>query len=359
MNFDFISDEAFRKILKRDYTELQLCHQSEAAKSVLIMSGSIIEAILVDYLINFKSENITESKVLGLELYALLELAAKEELISKSTKDLSTVLKNYRNLIHPGREIRKKEKFDNETANIAVSLLKIVINEIREKYYEQLGYTSADIFHKLENDSINIPTFERILKNLHKTEKKKLFKLLVGHYVNDDELLIENLPKYILALKDLIDRSTVEEHLTEMLAKVETGVQWEVMNRFELFSDDIHLLENDPKELLLLYVLNVLTDSTKDIDHLRTYSQKHLFSKIGQHLVTDSIKKEYLDCVCAVVNGYDKEHDFTSFSAYEQLIGSVDDEKAEKTKEYVLENAYGFRSEPFYKGYNDGDYLPF
>lgn len=50
MNFDFISDDNFRNILQRDFEELNKCIEIKASKSVLILSGSIIEAILTDYL---------------------------------------------------------------------------------------------------------------------------------------------------------------------------------------------------------------------------------------------------------------------------------------------------------------------
>jgi len=49
-NFDFISDNRLRIILERDYTELNRCFESGCYKSVLILSGSLIEAIIMEFL---------------------------------------------------------------------------------------------------------------------------------------------------------------------------------------------------------------------------------------------------------------------------------------------------------------------
>ena len=134
MDFDFISDEDFRKILKRDFEELSRLVEIKASKSILILSGSIIEAVLSDYFFSFPPNNITQEKVLKMDLYNLIDLARENNIIKKSTKELSTVIKNYRNLIHPGREIRKKETFDNNTAIISYRLLKLLLKEIRTNY---------------------------------------------------------------------------------------------------------------------------------------------------------------------------------------------------------------------------------
>ena len=51
LNFDFVSDEKFRFSLERDYQELVASLQNGAWKAAYILAGSIIEAILIDYLL--------------------------------------------------------------------------------------------------------------------------------------------------------------------------------------------------------------------------------------------------------------------------------------------------------------------
>jgi hypothetical protein len=51
VSFDFITDEAFRTSLESDYQELKSCMTTKAWKAVHVLSGSIVEAVLTDYLI--------------------------------------------------------------------------------------------------------------------------------------------------------------------------------------------------------------------------------------------------------------------------------------------------------------------
>ncbi len=59
LSFDFISGEDFRISLENDYKELNDAMQVEAWKAVHVLAGSIIEAVLVDYLfaINYNKDD--------------------------------------------------------------------------------------------------------------------------------------------------------------------------------------------------------------------------------------------------------------------------------------------------------------
>ena len=195
------------------------------------MSGSIIEAILTDYFINFPPDNYTKKKILELDLYKLIELAKDIKLISQSTKDLSTVIKNYRNLIHPGREVRKNETFDFNTAVVAKSLLNIIVKEIRENYLNNIGYSASDLIAKLQNDALSQTIFEKLLIKIHKSEKSNLYTILVENELENSEFAhkIENPKKYINILKSQIDREIIERQLKKLIHKIETGERWEVI----------------------------------------------------------------------------------------------------------------------------------
>lgn len=359
MNFDYITDQTFRTILTRDFEELNKCVEAKASKSVLILSGSIIESILTDYFSNFPITGVDPAKVLKMDLATLLDLATEHKLIRQSTKELSTVIKNYRNLIHPGREIRKNEKFDYNSAIVAKSLLNIVLNEIKENYLNNLGYSATEILSKLENDSITQPIFEKILTKLHKSEKEKLYNHLIGYDLLeiDYDTQLNDPKKYISIIKSHVPREIVVAQLKKLVKKVETGEKHEVMSYFYLLYDDINLLDDSSIELILLYVLNALTAATFNENVTSRYVDKKLFAIFGKHLITEAIKTEFLDLACAIVMNHEKR-DYVYFNAYDQLINSVEIDKKEKTKEYVLKNGSSL-GEKFYKGYNDGDFIPF
>lgn len=48
-SFDFITDEDFRISLEKDFKELNLCIQTGAYKAAVVIAGSIVEAVLIDY----------------------------------------------------------------------------------------------------------------------------------------------------------------------------------------------------------------------------------------------------------------------------------------------------------------------
>lgn len=360
MKFDFITDDKFREILERDFEELEKCIESKSAKSVLILSGSIIEAILTDYFVNFPTEGLTKKKVLGMDLYPLIELAREQELISQSTKELSTVIKNYRNLIHPGREVRKSESFDFDTAVVAKSLLNIILKEIRENYLNNLGYSASDLISKLETDALSQPIFEKILNKIYKTEKIKLYNALVEYELDDSPFgnQIENPKKYIRILKSQIDREVVESQLHKIIHKIETGNKWEVLTYYNLLHEDINYLKGDEIELILLYVLNAFTEFADESDTIERYVNLKLFATFGTHLTTEPLKIEFLKLICSLVRNHTQK-DYVYFIAYDQLIKSVTSEKKEKIKEYVLNNVSSYSHKKFYDGYSDGDFLPF
>ena len=49
--FDFMTDEQLRANLESDYQEMQATLSAGAWKATLVMAGSIIESVLVDYLV--------------------------------------------------------------------------------------------------------------------------------------------------------------------------------------------------------------------------------------------------------------------------------------------------------------------
>ena len=360
MKFDFITDEKFRNILERDYDELSQCVDSKCSKSVLILSGSIIEAILTDYFLNFPPDGYIQKKVLGLALYDLVDLAKEAKLISQSTKDLSSVIKNYRNLIHPGREIRKNETFDFDTAVVAKSLLNIIVKEIRENYLNNLGYSANDLFSKLQNDVLSQTIFEILLIKVHKSEKIKLFNILVEYELDPMPFgnEIQNSKKYINILKTQIDRTVIEIQLKKLINKIETGERWEVLSYYEILYPEIIFLCTNEIELILLYILNAFCELSCDKDKVTRLNSLSLFSSFGTYLTTESIKVEFLKLICNLVENY-HEDEYEYLIAYDQMINSVGSDIKDIIKEYVSSNVNEYFCEPFFKKYDSGNFLPF
>lgn len=86
MNFDFIADQRFRTLLSRDYLELQKCLENDASKSALVLSGSILEAALSDFFIQFPVNGKSENSILQSNLGTLIEIAESEKIITSKEK---------------------------------------------------------------------------------------------------------------------------------------------------------------------------------------------------------------------------------------------------------------------------------
>ena len=135
-DFSFVNDPELCKILERDYSEIQRAYISKCWKSVIILSGGAIEAILTDLLLQdavsarSASKAPIESDITKWGLADLISVSVELGIVSPSVEKLSHSVRDYRNLVHPGKEIREKLRFDEEEARIALEVFHILHREL-------------------------------------------------------------------------------------------------------------------------------------------------------------------------------------------------------------------------------------
>jgi hypothetical protein len=117
-NVDFITDEAFRASLVSDMRELETALESGNLKSAHVLAGSIVEAVLIDHLVTAGLIDLEAG--LRLDLAEAIKRCKDKGIISERTADLSSVVRSYRNLIHPGRMMRLKERLSADTETLRV-----------------------------------------------------------------------------------------------------------------------------------------------------------------------------------------------------------------------------------------------
>ncbi len=161
---------------------------AKAWKAVHVLAGSIVEAVLIDSLESVKCK--TSKPLNEMVLGELIPLAKAEKLLDDETIDLTTVIRKYRNLIHPGRVTRLEKRVEETGAVIATQVVELVIREVAESRRENYGFTAEQLLRKLQSGVTALP--------------------LVKHLVNDSSelevlrLLTEVLPeRYIDALADV------------------------------------------------------------------------------------------------------------------------------------------------------------
>lgn len=136
--FSSIQDADIRDILLRDLKECVIAIATGQNKNATIMAGSIIEALLyakltdkciTSYIISTRS-GTTNKALKDMALADLLFVAEQEKLIKPNSIHLSHYVRDYRNFIHPAKEIRSTDNISQENVLIMWSILKRLINEL-------------------------------------------------------------------------------------------------------------------------------------------------------------------------------------------------------------------------------------
>lgn len=140
-DFSFIKDKKLREIIERDYSEIVKDLATECYKSVIILCGGSIEALLLDKLKENKqaakksNKAPKEGDIEKWDLNDLINVATDIKIIKNpAINKLSHSVRDYRNLVHPGKELRSGLKVEPEEAKIAFEVLNILIREFKKEY---------------------------------------------------------------------------------------------------------------------------------------------------------------------------------------------------------------------------------
>jgi hypothetical protein len=137
--FGFINDPAIRSILERDYSEVQRAYVAKCWKASIVLAGGLIEAMLVDRLkanqaqamASAKAPPKNKSDIERWDLYDLILVATDLGYITPGTDRLSHPLREYRNLVHAGNEVRNKLILGQEEARIALEIVHLVYRDLK------------------------------------------------------------------------------------------------------------------------------------------------------------------------------------------------------------------------------------
>lgn len=336
VTFEFIGDKTFQEIIERDYQELEICLKNNAIKSVLVLSGSIIEAMLIEYFQQFTPNGYTINQFNLMSLKDLIDLAEKENVLSNKEKNLADVIKDYRNLIHPGKEIRKAEKFNQDTAQIAVTLVNMILKAVQDKYSNAYGYTSKEILNKIINDYSFRTLYEKVILKLNQTERVKLFNELVKLDMSNKAIwpcftMIPTIEyslmefhyskPFLLGLKPLVPTSIVDTYLKQLIKEIESGDVEKALSLYNLFHEEIYLLPDDEIETIVVYMFSMFSNIFQMVNDL---VEEKTFSTIGKYISGVNTKKALEDFTKFCFNNFTNEDSMAKqFDLFEQVFNSL------------------------------------
>lgn len=148
---EFVDDEDFRRQLRIDMSAMERATIHGEWKAATILGGSVVEALLLWKMQLSDRRTITKAvtelldkgsgflpkltrrppkKLEDWNLYQLVLLSWKSGLISDDTAKQCDLLRNFRNLIHPGRTQRLEQVCDKGTAYAAAAAVEAVCRDL-------------------------------------------------------------------------------------------------------------------------------------------------------------------------------------------------------------------------------------
>ena len=136
LNFSFVRDSRLRAILERDWDEAQRAYIAQCWKSVVILTGGALEAVLLDRALQdelqvIATKSAPKNKELNKwELSELIKAAIELKLVTPVVQTLGDTVRQYRNLVHPGVEVRTKLSLEKLEADSGLTVLRTVCRDL-------------------------------------------------------------------------------------------------------------------------------------------------------------------------------------------------------------------------------------
>lgn len=138
---NFIADDGFRQTLRIDIGAIDMALANGEWKAATVLAGSVIEALLLWALQTKREQPDIESAVAAAklrprgplehwDLHDYIRAARQLEIITEQTAAAADLAKDFRNLIHPGRAQRLRQKCDRASALSAVAGIEHVIRDL-------------------------------------------------------------------------------------------------------------------------------------------------------------------------------------------------------------------------------------
>lgn len=132
-HLQIVKQHFIREVIESDLDEIDTCIDAGAYKSALILSGSVLEGVLLDWLSEIDKVDYINSKTHKKMLGEIISELQKSEHLTAYLKEAAFRISGYRNIVHPKVFLQKRLNLDKAIAEEILSdLRKILSKRLRE-----------------------------------------------------------------------------------------------------------------------------------------------------------------------------------------------------------------------------------
>ena len=324
MDLDYITGEGLRQSLESDFLELERSHAAKNWKSIHVLAGSIIEALLVDTLVALPGWSGKDP--LAMQLSEVISSCKQEKIISERAADLSSVLRSYRNLIHPGRLVRLQESLPDETsADVARALVKMIVAEVAQKRRAVVGLTADQVVSKVLRDHNANSILRHILNEVSDKQRRRLLlDLFPAEYERVLEDSFGDGARFEVAFRTVLESSS-EEIKRDVAAAAVAIIREADGDRVERYitaffvATDIQFVLDKDRPLVVDHLLSMGSG-----DRQLLYQKKiEIWSGLSNYLAKENITRWVNEYVRTILYAREKSLRESAKNAFTWEAGSL------------------------------------
>ena len=324
--FEIVKNDKLRRILERDYSELEICATYGAIKSSVVLSGCITECILLDFLNRTRRTSKAEAtykqyhpknpkKITEMMLGDLIFIAEKMKIITKPTLQLCGLIKDYRNLVHPGKEIRSNVSLNPTLSATVKNLVTIVIDDLLQTERNEGEYGSENVIRAISLDKNADSIISRLVKGLSSSEKSKLFKLVPEFFKRiqkeaPNHWALSHLKKAFLTVHPEVSAKHRKEIMERLLSAIKEA---DIENMHLIFDNffvaqDLQLLPENEQLIIFDYYYKPFSTSCGN------YSEERIrlpaLQQFASYVPPKRRRSLYLELLNLVISRFDYSDNF-------------------------------------------------
>lgn len=121
---------AVRDVIASDLKEIDACFKAKAYKSCIILCGSVLEAVLLDWISEIERHDYISSEE-GLTLFNMIKSFSENRIFGKREADLAHNIRKMRNIVHPKEMLKSSELNEKQCEALISGLRKILHKRFR------------------------------------------------------------------------------------------------------------------------------------------------------------------------------------------------------------------------------------